>query len=89
MITTPRPEPTNALRYAWNPSSAPLCPKASSSGSTAKPRPKSSAWGVNIWRVIACDSTRLDLPACASDTSIATLARSEGVVHNPAAAISG
>ena len=58
-------------------------------GSTWKPSPNDSDCCVSICFVIACDSTRVDFPAFALDTSRATRARSDGVVHRPAAAISG
>ena len=56
----------------------------------AGPRPCSRipGIGVSIWRVIVAESTD-DFPARARCTSTTYRARSDGVVHNPAGAISG
>src|SRR5207244_24304 len=53
------------------------------------PRPQLPKPGVNICFVIAGDSTRFDFPASESCISMAKRARSDGVLHKPAGAISG
>ncbi len=45
--------------------------------------------GVNMLRTVACDSTWLALPLAESANSMASRARSDGVLHKPPAAISG
>ncbi len=91
ITTAPRPVAAKAASIAWNPSSAPPCPKRSvlPVASTKKPRPTSSAWGVSMRRIVFVESTRLDWPAFDLATSMAICDRSQGVVQRPAAAISG
>lgn len=89
IIATPLPESANAVRKDWKPSFEPPWPNSSLPSSKEKPSPKPVDCFVSICFAIACDSTRVEVPALAFDTSMAMRARSEGVVHKPAGAISG